>query len=147
MWPAWKNTNVKLKMLASSLQPCTCSSPTSIQGKLPEEHWTSSNIHFREYESCYVGGKVVRSLASFTNGTQPMWRAFTWSRAYVDGMEMPQQTEDWHRALQGTPLQMGILEGQPRSKLWLWLWAPYHAALTPVSFVGASMHSWKPRSL
>ena len=42
---------------------------------------------------------------------------------YVDGMEMPQQTEDWHRALQGTPPQMGILEGQLRSKLWLWLWA------------------------
>ena len=100
------------------------------------------------YENHYVGGKVVdRSLASFTSGTQPLWRASAWSRAYVDGMEMPQQTEDWHRGLQGTPPQMGILAGQPRSKLWLWFWAPYHAAFTPVSFVGASMHSWRPRSL
>ena len=39
-------------------------------------------------------------------------------RTYVDRMVMPQQTEDWHRALQGTPPQMGILEGQPRSKLY-----------------------------
>ena len=28
-----------------------------------------------------------------------------------------QQTETWHRALQGTPLQMGIFERQPGSKL------------------------------
>ena len=26
-------------------------------------------------------------------------------------MEMPQQTEDWYRALQGTPSKMGVLEG------------------------------------
>ena len=141
--PSWRCS-------ASALQPCTSSSPTSIQGKLPVKRcWTSSNIHFREYESRYVRGKVVRSLASFTNGTQPLWRASTWSRAYVDRMEMPQETEDWYRALQGTctPPQMGILEGQPRSKRLLWLWAPYHAVLTPVVFVGASMHGWRPRSL
>ena len=65
------------------------------------------------------GRKAFWSLFSFTNDTQPPWRPSCWIRAYVDGMEMPQQTEDWHRALQGTPPQMGILEGQPRSKLWL----------------------------
>ena len=38
-------------------------------------------------------------------------------RVYVDGVEMPQQTDDWHRALQGTPPEKGILEQQSKSKL------------------------------
>ena len=75
------------------------------QGKLPEEFWTSSNIHFREY----VGGKVLRSLTSLTNGTQPLWKAYSWSKGYAEGIEMSQQTEDWRRAMQGTPPQ-----GQPK---------------------------------
>ena len=46
---------------------------------------------------------------------KPCEKVSRWSRVYVDGIEMSQQTENWHGALQGTPPQMGILEGQPRS--------------------------------
>ena len=50
---------------------------------------------------------------------------------------MPQQTDDWHRALQGTPPQIDL-----KAKIQtVTVPAPYHAAFTPVSFVGTSMQS------
>ena len=122
------------RRLVSSLQPCTSSSLISIQGKLHEECWTSSNIHFREYEIRVVmweerlsdlspvSPMALNPCEELSAGAERMWTK--WKR--------PNRLRTGIWALQSTPPQMGILEGQLRSKLWLWPWAP-------VSFVGASI--------
>ena len=74
------------KHSASSLKTCTSSLPICIQGTLPEECWTISIAHFREYECHSVETKGFRSLASFTNGTalNPCEEILYLSRAYAE---------------------------------------------------------------
>ena len=83
----------------------------------------------------------------FHQWTLPLWKASSWSWAYVvmwtEWMEMPQQTED----LQGTLHKWRHLkDNQDLSCVCINL-SSYHAAFTPKSLAGASMHSGKSCSL
>ena len=64
----------------------------TVYSKVPQLHY---NDFIKVLLLCFHWsgrkGKVFRSLTSYTNGSQLLRRATSWSRAYVDTMEMPQQ--------------------------------------------------------
>ena len=58
---------------------------------------------------------------SFTNGTQPLWRASSWSKAHVDRMKCLNRLKTGKGRCK-VLLHKWDTWRKPRSKLWLWLY-------------------------